>query len=187
MWIFRNKMSQHGNIKPHQMGLPAHKTVFIFFTILTGIFKSSFFKEFENAIFIFNKFWEWLSSFFRTKEIWVLHIFNLQWRVKEVFIFLFKQNLPPSMPGQLYYKIFMLNYANGSPSPTLILAGNIYLFTKTILTGVWPWRRPVLRQCHWWSFLTQIFFQISLINSIQWAVQQLNSHNITVHSSVPPW
>ena len=47
------------------------------------------------------------------------------------------------MPGQLYYKIFMLrlnslfislssnlttpaNFANGSPSPTLILAGNKY-------------------------------------------------------------
>ena len=41
----------------NMLGLPAHKVVFIFFTILTGIFKSSFLKYFGNAIFIFNKFW----------------------------------------------------------------------------------------------------------------------------------
>ena len=37
------------------MGLPAHDMVFIFFTFLRGVFKSSVFNNLKNAILIFNK------------------------------------------------------------------------------------------------------------------------------------
>ena len=41
------------------MGLPAHDMVFILFTFLRGLFKSSVFNSFKNAIFIFNKCGNW--------------------------------------------------------------------------------------------------------------------------------
>ena len=75
------------------LGLPAHDAVFIFFASLTGLFKSSVINIFQNAIFISNKFGNVLSSFFHMQKYWVLHIFILECRLEQIFIFVFKLNL----------------------------------------------------------------------------------------------
>ena len=77
-------------------GLPAHAMVFIFFTFLRGIFKSSVFNSFKNAIFIFNICGNWSSSFFSEPENRVLHIFILQCRVEQIFTFVFMLKVPSS-------------------------------------------------------------------------------------------
>ena len=78
------------------LGLPAHNMVFIFFTFLRGVFKSSVFNSLKNAIFIFKN---------QTKpDIWVHHIFILQCRLEQIFIFVFtlkpqSSNLPENPQG----------------------------------------------------------------------------------------
>ena len=90
----------------HIMGVPAHEAVFIFFTYLTGLFKSSVFNFFQNAFFIFNKCGNVLSSFFNTtrKKIEFFQIFNLQCRLEQILIFIFQlklasSNLPENPQG----------------------------------------------------------------------------------------
>ena len=89
-------------------GLPAHDIVFIFFTYLTGLFKSSVFNFFQNAFFIFNKCGKNSSSFFNMEENWVFLIFILQCRLEQIFIFVFKlqlvsSNLPENPHGAPWY------------------------------------------------------------------------------------
>ena len=45
----------HHLYKFNALGLPAHAMVFIFFTFLRGVFKSSVLNSFKNTIFIVNK------------------------------------------------------------------------------------------------------------------------------------
>ena len=91
------------------LGLPAHDAVFIFFTYLTGLFKSSVFNFFKMhssslanvAMFYLHsstrkKIKFFTSSFFNMEENWVLHIFILQCRLEHIFIFVFKLNLASS-------------------------------------------------------------------------------------------
>ena len=78
------------------VGLPAHDMAFIFFTFLRGVFKSSVFISFKNAIFILKKCNNWRSLFFSKADIWALHIFILQCRLEQIFIFIFMLKVTPS-------------------------------------------------------------------------------------------
>ena len=107
------------------LGLPAHDAVFIFFTYLTGLFKSSVFNFFKMhssslanvAMFYLHsstrkKIKFFTSLFFNMEKNWVLHIFVLQCRLDHIFIFVFKLNLAssnlpenPQGPPSLYYEL----------------------------------------------------------------------------------
>ena len=79
------------------MGLPAHEFVFIFFTILWGIFRSSVFNSFGNAVFIFRK----LSSSFLHSLTWGEINLHLQAKITN-----FKSSWKPT--GSPYFGLFLL-------------------------------------------------------------------------------
>ena len=93
-------------------GAPCTRIFLHFIHILWRIFRSSVFKSFGNTIFIFIKFGNLWSSFFNLWENWVLHIFILHQRVKDIFIFVFKlkllsSNLPVNLQGAPIIQVFV--------------------------------------------------------------------------------
>ena len=87
------------------MGVSAHEAVFIFSTYLRGLFKSSvynfFLKMHSSSLTNVAMFYLHSSTW---KKIEFFHIFNLQCRLEQIFIFIFKlkltsSNLPENPQG----------------------------------------------------------------------------------------